>query len=276
MISGREHRACFDNRAFAVAFISSLSAMGLGCGGISNDPNGINGGGGSRAGSNNAGAAGSAGAAGAAGAGGSSEQGGSGGTSEGGSDGGTAGGSSGGAGGTTLPAGCPEPNPIPGPGAQVVIRSVTFDTGVIVLQNVSDTNQTILGGRLGWQWCNFPVYWNVVLTDDNVVLSPGETFSFVAVNNTMGQWSFDPEGGELGIYTTTGAFREAELMRAFVSWADAQPSREATAVEGGYWTYDERIEIGANDAGFVIVGESNRAAGYQGVPARCLVDTPNQ
>jgi hypothetical protein len=192
-----------------------------------------------------------------------------------GGEGGAAGSSMGGS-GSTVPAGCPEPNPIPGPGAVIVIRSVTFDTGVIVLQNVSDTDQTIIGGRQGWQWCNFPVYWAVVLAEEDVVLAPGETYPFVAINNTMGQWSFDPEGGELGIYTTTGAFTTASLMRAFVSWADAQPSREATAVTGEYWTFDERIEIGPNDAGFVIVGESNRAAGYQGVPARCLVETPNE
>jgi hypothetical protein len=178
--------------------------------------------------------------------------------------------------GTTVPAGCPEPNPIPGPGARIVIRSVSFNTGVIVLQNVSDTDQTILGGRQGWQWCNFPVYWNVVLTNDNVVLAPGQTFSFVAVNNTQGQWSFDPDGGELGIYTTTGSFTTIDLMRAFVSWADAQPSREPTAVMAGYWTNGERITIGPGDGGFVIVGESDRASGYRGVPARCLVDNPDQ
>jgi hypothetical protein len=157
-----------------------------------------------------------------------------------------------------------------------VIRSVTFDTGDVVLQNVSDTDQTIVGGRQGWQWCNFPAYWAIVQPEESVVLSPGETYAFTAIYNTMGQWSFDPEGGELGIYTTTGSFTTVSLMRSFVSWADAAPSREPTAVLGGYWTYDERIEIGPNDGGFIITGDSNRGSGYQGVPARCIVIPPNE
>jgi hypothetical protein len=175
-----------------------------------------------------------------------------------------------------VPEGCPEPSPIAAPGQDIVIRSVTFDTGEVVLQNVSDSDQTIVGGRQGWQWCNFPAYWAIVQEEENVVLSPGETYAFVSVYNTMGQWSYDPEGGELGIYTTTGSFTTASLLRAFVSWAEAAQSREPTAVMAGYWTFDERIEIGSGDAGFVITGESNRASGYTGVPARCLVIPPNE
>jgi hypothetical protein len=220
------------------------------------------------------GRAGSGGVSGAAG----DTVGGDSGNADAGSQGGASGGTAlGGAGqGTTVPEGCPEPSPIPADGQVIVIRSLTFDTGEVVLQNVSNTTQTIVGGRQGWQWCNFPAYWSVVLTEDDIVLSPGETYAFTAINNTMGQWSFDPEGGELGIYTTTGSFTTASLMRAFVSWADAAQSREPTAVMAGYWTFDERIEISPSDDGFIITGPSNRASGYTGVPARCLVPPPNE
>jgi hypothetical protein len=269
-----------ESLKLAVAFIVPCSLLWeLACGGVSNDPNGISGqgrsGSGGRAGA--AGAAGRAGAAGASGAGGSGALAGAGGSAGAGNEAGAAGAGLGGSGpGATVPEGCPEPTPIPAPGQDIVIRSVTFDTGEVVLQNVSNEDQTIVGGRQGWQWCNFPAYWNIVLAEENVVLSPGETYAFVSINNTMGQWSYDPEGGELGIYTTTGAFTTPSLMRAFVSWADAAQSREPTAVMAGYWTFDERIEIGPNDAGFVITGESNRASGYTGVPARCLVIPPNE
>ncbi len=180
----------------------------------------------------------------------------------------------GGGGAPQLPADCPEISPIPVEGQTIVLRSLNFETSEMVLQNVSDTTQTIVGGRQGWQWCNFPAYWAISEPRD-VVLSPGETFAFIAVYNTTGPRIFDPEGGEMGIYTTTGSFTTAELMRAFVSWGDVLPQREATAAAAGYWVFDERIEIGPADDGFVIVGESDRASGYEGVRAACLVAPPN-
>jgi hypothetical protein len=253
--------------------------MSLGCGEISNDPNGLNG----RSGSSNAGAAG---AAGRGGSGGSSTQMGVGGSAM--ADAGAGGGAAGaagaaggsmegaaGAGAPQLPADCPEITPNPVEGQTIVLRSLNFLTSEMVLQNVSDTTQTIVGGRQGWQWCNFPAYWAISEPGD-VELSPGETFAFIAVYNTTGPRIFDPEGGEMGIYTTTGSFTTADLMRAFVSWGDVLPQREATAAAGGYWVFDERIEIGAADDGFVIVGDSDRASGYEGVRAACLVAPPNE
>lgn len=176
----------------------------------------------------------------------------------------------------TVPAGCPTPTAIPAPGQTIVIQSLRFSTGEMVIKNVSNTNQTILGGRQGWQWCNFPVYWNVVLTDDDVVLEPGETYAFIGINNTQGPWEFDSERGELGIYTAPGTFTTADAVLAFAIWGEIGPMREPTAVLANRWTNSERIEIGPNDAGFVIVGDATRAQGYEGVPARCLVAPPNR
>jgi hypothetical protein len=175
----------------------------------------------------------------------------------------------------------------------VVIRSVKFGTlgtedsavvpAEVVVENVSDTDQTIVGGRQGWQWCDFPVYWNLVLTDDNVTLAPGETYAFTLINNTEGPWALDREGGEMAIYSEPGSFMTSALMRAFVSWGvfgceeegACGPRRENVATEGGYWTFNERIRIGPLDAGFVIVGAADRAEGYESVPERCLVAPPN-
>jgi hypothetical protein len=176
----------------------------------------------------------------------------------------------------TVPAGCPTPTAIPAPGQTVVIQSLRFSTGEIVLKNVSNTDQTIIGGRQGWQWCNFPVYWNVVLTDEDVILAPGETYTLIAINNTQGQWEFDREGGELGIYTAPGTFTTADAVVAFAIWGEIGPMREPTAVAAGRWVGSDRIEIGPYDAGFVIVGDATQAQGYEAVPARCLVPPPNR
>jgi hypothetical protein len=259
-------------RRAGVSVLAIALALAAGaCGEASNNPNGISSGGES-----------------SAGRGGDILTGGRGGTSSGGRGGsavadagdGTAGSSMGGmaAGGSSgsgqqLPADCPEINPIPVAGQQVVVRSLRFEPGEFVLQNVSDEPVTVTGGRQGWQWCQFPAYWTLSEASD-VVLNPGETHVFPMVYN-QGYRNMDPEGGELGIYTTTGSFTTASLMRAFVSWGEVLPQREPTAVAGGYWVFDERIEVGANDAGFVIVGQSNRASGYQGVRSACLATPPN-
>jgi hypothetical protein len=255
-----------------VAFTAvALALAGVACGDASNNPNGISTGGRSSAGR---------GGMSSGGRGGDTSSGGRAGSADAGDEGGSAGSSMGGmatggnsGSGQQLPADCPEINPIPVPGQQVVLRSLRFEPGEFVLQNVSDAPVTITGGRQGWQWCQFPAYWNLAEEDD-VVLGPGESRAFAMVYN-LGYRNMEPEGGEMGIYTVPGSFTTASLMRAFVSWGDVLPQREPTAVAGGYWVFDERVEIGPNDAGFVIVGESNRASGYQGVRAACLAPPPN-
>lgn len=249
--------------------------MGLACAGeVSTDPDEEAVGGSANAAGGRSGAAGRGGRGGSAGAAG---RGGSAGSAM--VDAGAAG-----AGGTSmqgagaapeLPADCPQIEAIPVPGQAIVIQSMNFDTSEVVLKNVSNTTQTILGQRTGWQWCNFPAYWAISEAGD-VELSPGETFAFIAIYNTTGAREFDPEGGEMGIYTATGSFTTPELMRSFVSWGDVIPQREATASMGGYWVYGDRIAIEPGDDGFVIVGESDRASGYQSVRAACLVAPPNE
>ena len=265
MFDGREPGA---RRATVVLACLALTAASAGCGQASNDPYGI-----SRSGSGGTGRAGSTSTGGTSTGGTGASAAGTGGSAV--VDGGAAGSMMGsGGGGQQLPADCPEINPIPVPGQTIVLRSVTFEPAMIVLQNVSDTIQVIGGGRQGWQWCNFPAYWPISEAGD-VELSPGETFAFEPFYNENVR-QLDPEGGEMGIYTTTGAYTTASLMRAFTSWGDVLSQREPTAVAGGYWIFNERIEIGPGDAGFVIVGESDRASGYQAVRAACLVPPPNE
>jgi hypothetical protein len=249
----------------------ALAFAGGACGGTSNNPNGISTGGTS--------GGGRGGGMSAAGRGGSMSSGGDAGSADAGEEGGSAGSSMGGmatggssGSGQQLPADCPEINPIPVPGQLLVLRSLRFEPGEFVLQNVSDEPVTITGGRQGWQWCQFPAYWNLSEEED-VVIEPGESRAFAMVYN-LGYRDMEPEGGEMGIYTSPGSFTTASLMRAFVSWGEVLPQREPTAVAGGYWVFDERVEVGPTDAGFVIVGESNRASGYQGVRAACLEPPP--
>jgi hypothetical protein len=256
--------------------IALAIGVGAGCGEVSNDPNGLDRPI-SRAGTGGQGNAGSSqggrgGRAGEAGSGGQATV-----DAGGGADGGAAGTSAGGSGSQQwpdLPADCPVPNPIPVTGQTIALVSLNFDNSEVVLQNVSDQPQVILGGRQGWQWCQFPAYWTVYETAD-VELSPGETFAFPLIYRVAPREIF-PEGGELGIYTTTGSFTTASLMRAFVSWGDVLPQRESTAVQAGLWTYEDRIQIEPGDSGFVLVGRADRAASYQSVRAACLVPPPNE
>jgi hypothetical protein len=186
------------------------------------------------------------------------------------SDAGTSGAA--GAGGSgQRPPGCPEPNPIPVANQKIAIQSMNVETGEIVLRNPTSTPQSIILGRAGWQWCAFPRYWSLSDQDTVLELAPGETFSFLAINNQSGQPEFIPEEGEMAIYTRIQAFDDADAMESFVAWGDVQAYRESYAVTRGVWTFDERIQIDPGDAGFIVTGETDRASGYTSAPARCLV-----
>jgi hypothetical protein len=164
---------------------------------------------------------------------------------------------------------------MPVPGQVIALQSVNFETSEIVIRNVSASDQTIVGGRRGWQWCNYPHYWNLGDEIGNVVLKPGGTFRFIANNNQSGPVELFPEGGEFAIYTTTGSFTSAELMRSFVAWGDIQAVREPTAVTAGLWTFGERVEVRSGHTGIVAVGNTKIGSGYVSVRAACLLAPSN-
>jgi len=251
----------------------ALALGGLACGDESNNPNGISTGG------TSAGRGGSSSTAGTAGRGGSPASGGSAGAGEGdaGNEAGAAGSSmagssmGGASGSSSRPEGCPEPNPIPVADQTVVIQSINFETSEMILRNVASTPQSVTLGRQGWQWCSFPRYWS--LTDEAITieLAPGETYSFIAINNQSGPVNLVGAEGEMALYTRVQAFDDYEAMASFTAWGDVDAYRESYAVQRGVWTFDERIQIGPDDAGFIATGPTNRASGYTSVPARCLV-----
>ena len=187
-------------------------------------------------------------------------------------------GGTGGGGAPVVPEGCPVPSPLPAkPDQAIVIRSVHFGRSEVVLQNVSNTDQTIIGGRQGWQWCNVPGYFNIVLTDDNVTLAPGETYRFTLIErNGMTRPLFpgedDADTNEIGIYTTTGAFNNSVLIVAFVSWGAGSgfETRESIGVMADEWTFGSRVTIDPGAGGFVATGNVKTGAGFTSVPSRCL------
>ena len=257
-----------------VSFLGiALMLAGVACGDSSNNPNGISTGDGGRSGGGPT--AGRGGTGGSAGSGGASAAGAAGEASDAGLAG--AGGSAGTAGGTGAggsgerPPGCPEPSPILAQGQTIVIQSINFETSEIVLRNASTTPQSINLGRQGWQWCAFPRYWSLTDEITTIDLGPDETYSFIAINNQSGVADLAPEEGEMAIYNRVQAFDDYQAMEAFVAWGEIQAYRESYAVQRGVWTYEERIEIGSGDAGFIVTGDTNRASGYTSVPARCLV-----
>jgi hypothetical protein len=250
-----------------------LVMAGVACGDASNNPNGISTGGtsaGRGGGAGTAGRSGSGGSApaGSAGAGGDSNDAGLAGTS-GSSDASspTGGGGSGGG----RPQGCPEPNPIPVTGQTVVIQSINVNTSEMILRNATSTPQSIVLGRANWQWCAFPRYWSLSDEETTVELAPGETYSFIPVNNQSEVPELYPEEGEMAIYSTAQDFNDFETLESFVAWGDVQAYRESYAVQKGVWTFDERIEIASGDAGFIVTGQTDLASGYTSAPARCLV-----
>jgi hypothetical protein len=248
-----------------LALSGLVIAVSLACGGISAVPGEpiARAGSGGRAGGGDGGSAGSeAGDGGSAGSAGSSGEAGSAGAS-----GATGSGGSGG----VRPAGCPEPTPIPVPGQTIVIQSINMNTAEIILRNATSSPQSIVLGRQGWQWCAYPRYWSFTDEQRTLELAPGETYAFIAINNQSGAITLFPDEGEMAVYSLPGVFEEYEYMQGFVAWGVVQAFRESYAVEKGLWTFGERIEIDAGDAGFIATGETDRASGYTSAPARCLV-----
>jgi hypothetical protein len=183
-----------------------------------------------------------------------------------GSSGGTGSGGSGG-----RPAGCPVPAPIPVAGQTIVIQSVNISTSEIILRNATSTPQTITLGRQGWQWCAYPRYWSMTDEITTFELAPGDTYSFIAINNQSGPITLYSDEGELAIYSLPGVFEEYEYMQSFVAWGEVMAFRESYAVQKGIWVFGERIQIASGHAGFIATGATDRASGYTSAPARCLI-----
>lgn len=256
-----------------VPFLGVVLAMaGVACGGSSNNPNGISIGGtsaGRGGGASTAGRGGSAGSGTGGSAGSAMVDAGSGGATGGSSDGGASMGGSSGSGGR--PEGCPEPNPIPVAGQTIVIQSINVNTSEMILRNATSAPQSLVLGRANWQWCAFPMYWSLSEEEVTIQLAPGETYSFIAINNQSGPVPLFPEDGEMAVYSTSQDFNDFETMESFAAWGDIEAYRESYAVQKGVWTFGERIEIAPGHAGFIVTGETNLASGYTSAPARCLV-----
>jgi hypothetical protein len=195
--------------------------------------------------------------------------------------GGVAGSGGAGSGGTGTISGCPEPTPIAAiPEQTIVIQSVHFGRSEVVLKNISPVEQTLAGGRRGWQWCNVPDYWNIKLTEEDIVLGPGETYKFRLIREdgrVRTLYGEDPaEVNEVAIYNTTGSFMSAELIEAFVSWSggSGQGTRDNVASAAGIWVFDSHIEISPGHAGFIATGNAISGEGFTSVPARCLPADP--
>jgi len=242
-------------------------ASSVGCGESSEPPAATGGSGAGAGGASAGGAGGSAGSGG--GAGGSA---GSAGVDAGAGASGSAGSAGTGTGGSGgRPAGCPVPAPVAVPGQTIVIQSVNVNTSELILRNAASTPQSITLGRQGWQWCAYPRYWSLSEAATSIQLAPGDTYSFIAINNQSGPVTLYPDEGEMAIYSAPGVFEEYEYMQGFVAWGEVQAFRESYAVQKGLWIFGERIQIASGHAGFIATGATDRASGYTSAPARCLV-----
>lgn len=107
-------------------------------------------------------------------------------------------------------------------GSPLVITSVDFDTGMIVITNMGDSDYDLTGHQL----CNRPTY----------VELPAETLAAGAtIEVPTADLGLSPDSGEVGLYTARD-FGNPDAIIRYVQWGEGDHGRSATAVEAGVWT----------------------------------------
>lgn len=117
-------------------------------------------------------------------------------------------------------------------GNALVITSVDFDAGVVVITNTGDTPYDLTGHQL----CNRPTY--VALRAQT--LAPGETIEVPTADLGL-----SPDSGEVGLYTARD-FGNPDAIIRYVQWGEGDHGRAATAVEAGVWTSTVEFVPGGN------------------------------
>lgn len=107
-------------------------------------------------------------------------------------------------------------------GSPLVITSVDFDTGMIVITNTGDSDYDLTGHQL----CNRPTY--IELPAET--LAPGAT-----IEVPTSDLGLSPDSGEVGLYTARD-FGNPDAMIRYVQWGEGDHGRSGTAVEAGVWT----------------------------------------
>lgn len=110
----------------------------------------------------------------------------------------------------------------------LVIASVDFDGGVVVVRNDGSTDYDLAGHWL----CNRPSYTAL----PEVILSPGEIVEVAA--SAIGITASE---GEIGLYTSRD-FGDSTAIVRYVQWGSDGHGRTSVAVEGGVWTDGDFVD----------------------------------
>jgi len=119
------------------------------------------------------------------------------------------------------------------PDGAIVIDSIDFDSGFIVLRNVGAAEYDLTGHFV----CNRPSY----VPLPALVLAAGDTVEI----ETTGL-GVNAGNGELGVYTSSDFGSSNDIIR-YVEWGNAGHGRSGTAIAAGVWV----------DGDFVDNGEAN-------------------
>ncbi len=147
-------------------------------------------------------------------------------------------------------------------GLQIV--QVGFDTsfqeGWVLLQNTGNTPWNLTGHYLCQRPSYFAlpdvtipagdIYWvNVGVAND----VPG-----VGANGAVG--SFDPDGGEVGLYSSN-SFGDANAILSYVEWGSTGHGRSSVAVAAGIWDAGDFVTVPSDLTGAISVSDSTAPPG---------------
>lgn len=130
-------------------------------------------------------------------------------------------------------------------GLQIV--QVGFDTsfqdGWVLLQNTGNAPVSLNGHFL----CQRPSYFalpDVTISVGDIfwvaVAGPVDAQPTVGANGGMG--SFDPGGGEVGLYSS-GSFGDANAILSYVEWGSTGHGRSSVAVDAGIWGAGDFVAV---------------------------------
>ncbi len=147
-------------------------------------------------------------------------------------------------------------------GLQIV--QVGFDTsfqeGWVLLQNTGNTPWSLTGHYL----CQRPNYFAL----PDVTIPAGDIYWIgvgaaidapgVGANGAVG--SFDPDGGEVGLYSSN-SFGDANAILSYVEWGSTGHGRSSVAVAAGIWSTGDFVPVLGSLTGAIIVIDAAAPAG---------------
>ena len=131
----------------------------------------------------------------------------------------------------------------------------SFQEGWVLLQNTGNTPWNLSGHYLCQRPSYFAlpdvtipagdIYWvNVGVVND----VPG-----VGANGAVG--SFDPDGGEVGLYSSN-SFGDANAILSYVEWGSTGHGRSSVAVAAGIWDAGDFVTVPSDLTGAISVSDS--------------------